>query len=441
MNVVTLVPRRADGGHRDRLWDFARRWWLNDHPGPIIEGLHEVGPFNRSAALNNAAAQAGEWDVAVIIDADIIANPDAVRTAVHVAAATGRMVVSHNERVMLNKVGTDKVLGGYRGPWRVRPMVERVYTDSVSCCVAVPRPLWDDIGGFDERFVGWGHEDSAFEVAAETFTGKPLVRLASELYHLWHPLAPEAAKDSPTRAANRARMEQYRAAHGNVDAVRALLDDTAPMSDTRIPRILHRTVPADTSAEVEAWWARFGQLHPGWDCRTYREPLDPKGWPLTGDLWPKCKNGAQKAGLIRLEALYTYGGVYVDADVEPFRSLEPLLHLPAFAGWEDETTVPDAVLGSEPRHPAFGQCLERARAALLAGGDAWKTGPGVTTAVLPGRADVLVLPPGAFFPHHYLEKNQAGARTANPWVFLEHKWAHSWGSETSRQSIAQRQRA
>ena len=138
MNVVILVPYRAGVGDRDRLWEFARTWWENDHPDwPIIEGHHNAGPFNRAAAINLAAEQADDWDVAVIIDADILCDPHAVRAAVEVAAATDAMVVAGDERVMLTKQGTQKILDGYRGNWRVRGIQERVYTDGCSCCVVI----------------------------------------------------------------------------------------------------------------------------------------------------------------------------------------------------------------------------------------------------------------------------------------------------------------
>lgn len=447
MKVVVLVPWRPGNPERERLWAFTKAWWQRDHDWPIIEAAGPTdGSFNRSAAINEAASAAGDWDVAVIIDADVIANANAVRCGVELAHATNQMVVTHDERVMLSKGGTRKVLGGYRGSWRGPGMSERTWQDSVSCSVVVSRTLWDLVGGFDELFVGWGREDTAFRVAAETLTGKPLIRLSSELFHLWHTESPEARKTSPVRKRNEERHQRYVAARWNVDDVRALLAEAhqvvagQPLGSARIPRILHRTVPADTTDEVEGWWRSFQRLHPGWEFRTYREPIDPADWPLTGDLFDRCQNGAQKAGLIRLEALHRDGGVYVDSDVEPIRSLEPLLQLQAFAAWEDETTVPDAVLGAEPGHPAWAEMITKARSVIEGGGDAWGSGPGVTTATLPNRADVLVLPPGAFYPHHYLEKAKAGERTTRPWVFVEHKWHHSWGSPAQRRSIDQRQR-
>lgn len=448
MDVVILVPRREGVTERDQLWEFAKAWWENDHPDwKIVEGHHDVGPFNRSAAINTAADQAGVWDVAVIIDADILCDPHAVRSAVEVALATDAMVLAGDERVMLSKSGTAKIMGGYSGNWRVKGIQERVYRDHCSCCVVVSRKLWDAVGGFDQRFVGWGWEDIAFRVAAETVSGKPMVKLSSAMFHLWHTTSHENNQRSPLYQANAARCDRYKAAHWDREALEPLLAEArgaasaepVELAPTRIPRILHRTVPESTSEQVEHWWTHFQQLHPGWEFRTYREPIDPADWPLTGDLWDRCQNGAQKAGLIRLEALVTHGGVYVDSDVEPCRSFEPLLHLPAFAGWEDETTVPDAVLAAEPHHPAFELALAKARATIEGGGDAWASGPGVSTEVLPNRSDVLVLPPGAFFPHHYLQKNATKANDG-PWVFCRHHWHGSWLSPAHKRSIEKRQR-
>lgn len=440
MNVVILVPWRPDGGHRDRLWAHCKALWQERHDWPIFEGLHEDGPFNRSVAVNAAADAADVWDVALIIDSDVICAPDSVRSAVELAYKSDQMVVAHDERIMLNQRGTEKVLSGFQGSWRDRQMIERVWLDSVSCAIAVSKTLWELAGPFDERFVGWGREDTGFRISCEVETG-PIVKVCGETFHLWHPVSPEASKSHPLRKANEQRHQAYVAARGDRDRVRALRAYT-DLPKTTIPRILHRTVPVETSDEIEAWWAEFERLHPGWDCKTYREPIDPAEWPLTGDLLARCQNGAQKAGLIRLEALHRDGGIYVDADVKPFRSLEPLLQCEAFAGWEDETTVPDAVLGARKEHPAIQEMIAKARTSIEGGGDAWLSGPGVSTATLPGRTDVILFPPGAFYPFHYLEKSKSAGVNADPppYAFVAHQWHHSWGSASQKASIERRQR-
>lgn len=459
MNVVVLVPRRADDGWRDQLWEFTRSIWQERFPDwPIFEGLHEEdeGPFNRSAAINRAAdaadAAVGRWDVAVIIDADIIPDPAAVRSIVERTFAYDQMCVSHTRRVMLSQRMTRRVMSGYTGSWEATG--QKVWTDSCSCCIALSRTLWNGIieagaaygsvgtGAFDEGFVGWGFEDSALGELAK-LVGGPEHYEPSTLFHLWHPPSRDASPGSEVRMANEARLIRLRRSieRGPLPAP-VPLPVPSVVSGGRIPPLLHRTVPATTSAEVEEWWDRFVELHPTWETRTWREPLDPADFPLTSPMWDRCANGAQKAGLIRLELLVTYGGIYVDSDVEPFRPWDQLLAVEAFCGWEDEKVIPDAVLGARPGHPAFVEALNQALSIIADGGDAWHSGPGVTTALLPNRDDVLVLPPGSFFPYHYLELHKRGSvgPTKTPWAFGAHHWHGSWLSPDQRKTNESRQR-
>jgi hypothetical protein len=97
---------------------------------------------------------------------------------------------------------------------------------------------------------------------------------------------------------------------------------------TRIPRVLHRTVPETTSHEIEGWWTQFQQLHPGWVSWTWREPLQ--------------------------------------------------------------------------------------------------------------VSDVLVLPPGAFYNVHFLEKSKLDV-PAKPYEFARHMWHGSWLSPSERKSLDRRQ--
>lgn len=205
-----------------------------------------------------------------------------------------------------------------------------------------------------------------------------------------------------------------------------------------IPRRLVRTVPTDTTVEVEAFWAHAVELHPGWEHVTLRDPIDPGAFPLTSPHWATCTSGAQRAGLIRLEELFWRGGIYLDSDVELYRPLDSLLPVYGFAAWEDANCIPDAVLGFEPMAPVVKDMLDEAVTRLADG--AWESGPGVTTRNLAGEADVLLLPPGAFFPYHYSRKRLfdptrpqgAHARTRlpreQPWAFGAHHWHHSWKS-------------
>lgn len=432
MRTVILVPRREDHGHRDELWTWVKAWWQERLPElTIYEGHHNEGLFNRSAAVNRAAAAADDWDVAVLIDSDVIIDPDRVREGIELCYQRGstHLILPFMRRHNLKPEGSRRIMEGEQGSWR--SFIGKTYNDMVSSCVLINRQLWDAVGGFDERFSGWGFEDSAFSVAAETFGGETVEKIEGELWHLWHPTAPEGKRGTPSYQANRALAEAYHARLGDKVALRALQTASkAPLprerAHTTIPRILHRTVPYNVSKQANDYWAEWGELHPDWEMMNWQDPLDPDRFPMTAEHWVRCTSGAQFAGLIRLEVLYRYGGVYVDSDVQPYRSLEPLLGVRAFAAWEDRNCVPDAVIGAEPEHPAIAECLEKAIARLEEG--PWESGPGVTTEVLPNRPDVLLLPPGSFYPYHYREKQRKGEdfMSTQPWAFAAHHWDGSW---------------
>jgi hypothetical protein len=318
-----LFPAAPESPDRDRLWDFARAWWANDHPDwPIVEGNHDVGPFNRSAAINDAAAKAEPWDVAVIIDSDVLIGPEQVKTAVQLAATSNRMVLAFSDKHMLSDRATQKIMNGFRGNWQQPGWVSRTYKNACSSAVVVNHQLWDLVGGFDENFRGWGWEDIAFRIACETFGDGLMAQIGGPIWHMHHRTSHENNRREPTFQANERRGEAYKATHFDPDGLRRVMsgvvDDPDPeLEPSRIPRILHRTIPERVDRKVDDWWEHWRQLHPGWELMTHRDPLDPNDWPETGDLWEQCQSGAQKAGLIRLEALWRWGGVYVDSDVEP----------------------------------------------------------------------------------------------------------------------------
>jgi predicted glycosyltransferase involved in capsule biosynthesis len=81
--------------------------------------------------------------------------------------------------------------------------------------LAVPRKLWDEVGGFDERFVGWGGEDNAFWHACTVISGAEPARVPGYAYHLWHPAASNK-RDAQYRT-NRELWRRYSAANTEAD--------------------------------------------------------------------------------------------------------------------------------------------------------------------------------------------------------------------------------
>lgn len=203
---VILVPRRADNGWRDELWKFTRARWeqLNF---PIFEGDHLTGPFNRSAAINNAAKLAGDWDTALIVDGDVLIDLTRVQHGVAYANRMGRIVFPFRARHHLNNGMTRAIMGGFEGNWTKGIITS--FKDNKSSCLAVPRAVWDKVGGFDERFVGWGWEDVAFAHATTVAVGN-FLRIQGDLWHLFHHQSPENNHQSPLYLANRDLCQRYR---------------------------------------------------------------------------------------------------------------------------------------------------------------------------------------------------------------------------------------
>jgi hypothetical protein len=219
MSTVILVPRRDDGGERDALWAFARKHW-EGMGVPIFCGDHLDGPFNRGAGINTAAKLAGDWDTAIIIDSDVLIELAKVSLAVECAQRFQRVVHPFREYHALTPGGTKAIMNGFSGNWKGH--VKYTWWINMSCCVVVPRSVWNEVGGFDERFVGWGWEDVAFIQSTDCLTGNHL-RFYGDLWHLYHHRSPENNHASPLYNASKVLATRYIESRYDPDAMRSLL--------------------------------------------------------------------------------------------------------------------------------------------------------------------------------------------------------------------------
>lgn len=83
---------------------------------------------------------------------------------------------------------------------------------------------------------------------------------------------------------------------------------------------------------------------------------------INSNIWLKqafeSKKYAFAADYIRFYALYNYGGIYLDADVEVLRPFTPLLNCGTFIGEEASGDVEAAVIGVEKHTAWVKQCLD-----------------------------------------------------------------------------------
>ena len=127
-----------------------------------------------------------------------------------------------------------------------------------------------------------------------------------------------------------------------------------------IPKIIHLCwlsgdkYPAKIAKCIASWKKNL----PDYEIMLW----DTKRFDLNSSNWVKqafeAKKYAFAADYIRFYALYNYGGVYLDSDVEVLKSFNPLLDLPYFVGAEKAGTPEAAIMGAEKGLPWIKKCLD-----------------------------------------------------------------------------------
>lgn len=199
-----------------------------------------------------------------------------------------------------------------------------------------------------------------------------------------------------------------------------------------IPRTIHqvwlgpRPVP---TIWTDQW--RF----PGWEYRLWREAdIDALGLVNVGAFAHYMARGQWHGAsdVARVEILWRFGGVFVDADAEPVRPFDgaPFMAASFFAAHEQRDDEPgriaNGIIGAEAGHPILARymgIIERATNLE----PPWSTVGG--TALTAAAADdptAMILPEGTFYPVHYTGRH---AEPAETWA-VQH-WGTTLGTYPS----------
>lgn len=220
MKVSVCAPHRPVDQEREANWQRTRQQW-HEVGWPVYTGNNEEPIFSRSKSINLAAAQATDSDVLVISDTDILLwSPGQAVLAAEEAFRHNAYAIAYSVLYVLDWDDTRAVRAGREPSPRMAIETLRLIWGGL---FAVSRELFDCVGGFDERFTGWGSQDIAFVVAASTLGEKR--RIVGDAYHLRHNPMWEHPEDDPTRAEDGALGQRYLAADGDKEKITAILGE------------------------------------------------------------------------------------------------------------------------------------------------------------------------------------------------------------------------
>jgi hypothetical protein len=224
--VSIIIPFQSDYGPRAKAFEWIQQYYARVMPeAEICLGLMDSKEINKSKAVNLAAKKATR-DIFVVADADVVYDPNLIEEAIKVLRKGG-FVVPFTEVLNVGYDGTKRlrktkpkwpldIKSGeyYKSDW--------VYEGFAGKLFVISRENFEAVGGFDERFIGWGGEDDAFSHAARTICGK-LINLEGKVFHLWHPASSYAT--NPNGKSNGKLLGRYERASGNKEKMKKLIDE------------------------------------------------------------------------------------------------------------------------------------------------------------------------------------------------------------------------
>ena len=127
-----------------------------------------------------------------------------------------------------------------------------------------------------------------------------------------------------------------------------------------IPKIIHycwfgpKEIPEMEKACIESW----SKILPEYKIMFWNEKnFNISEIPYVKEAYEN-KKFAFVSDYVRMHALYTFGGVYFDTDVEVIKTLDSFLDNKAFIGFENRTMVGTGIIGAEKNSSLFKKMLD-----------------------------------------------------------------------------------
>lgn len=161
------------------------KWYADNLPEAQIFFADRPGPvWNMSGSRNDgvAAAEAAGCEVIVLSDADTFPQLEPLLEAVEGAKKDNKIHLPYTNYRMLKEKGTRDFFNGV-------PLIDcyaRTYSDACSGINVFTPEAWRSIGGGDEKFKGWGYEDTAMQYVHKLVHKTPYISHKGLAFSLSH---------------------------------------------------------------------------------------------------------------------------------------------------------------------------------------------------------------------------------------------------------------
>ena len=402
------------------------------------------GLYSNAWPRNIGAKAAGGQGALCFADIDLLAPPGFLRSGLE-RMENGEKVLVYETTIDLDTAATERAirdrLGVPLGPFRVEDYGASTRLGAYGLCTWVEARLFEQIGGYDERFRAWGGEDTELN---DRLRGATMVgQLPGAAPHMDHERSsvfywatrtgglcgeimagriartcgPVGDPDRVACGAGFSSAAELRAARAAASIPRHVF--TIWISDGPLPENLQRYTATWERLGMEIRRVTIDNLEP--DTPYLRRCLAERKYVHATDY-------------LRLWYLFKYGGLYLDNDVEVLRPFDELLSNRLFFGVERPEFVGTAVMGARP-----GQGLLKLMTDIIEEGGteqaAVENGPVLLTRLMRergwqgGDADetldgITLYSTRRFYPFCWNEEFTPACIT--PQTFTLHHWCKSW---------------
>lgn len=232
MEVSIIIPFRSSDYRRQQSFNWVFQRWQHWYPeAEIIVSNPETESFSRSEARNKGVRLAKN-DLIIMADADTYCSKQEPLDLL-LELVQGREVPwGLPYEIYFNASDECSQYLLKQNPETFEPIETEIgydhrLTDSISGVYVTRKQDWEECGGLDERFLGWGYEDRAIQLSLDTLIGPHFRMKDSFVIHLWHPAPEENCFGQPYIEQNRALYNRYLWAGGSRSKMEALVSEHA----------------------------------------------------------------------------------------------------------------------------------------------------------------------------------------------------------------------